>query len=128
MAGEEDFLDAAKATLASQLESGLPDEALDAWLVNVIGREVPIAWGVNDCGEQTGDPARDAGRDFPVCGELQVTLAPGRSVYLYFSVGTERQGVLDGRALRFVGILEGDRTLTFESLSALAGHLRAGDR
>ena len=127
-AGEPDFLAAAKSTLASQVEPGLPDETIEVWLAGVIGREVPVAWGINDCGEQTGDPSVDKDRDFPVCGELEATLAPGRSVYLYFSVGTQSLGVLEGRALWFVGILEPDNTLTFESLSALAEHLRAEPR
>ncbi len=128
LADEQDFLGAAKSTLASQVEPGLPDEPIDVWLAAVIGREVPIAWGINDCGEQTGDPSVDKERDFPLCGELEATLAPGRSVYLYFGVGTQQLGVLDGRDLWFVGILESDSTLTFESLSALAEHLKAEPR
>lgn len=125
VADEQDFLAAAKSTLASQVERGLPDETIDVWLAGVLGRQVPIAWGINDCGEQTGDPAVDKERDLPICGELEATLAPDRSVYLYFSVGTQQRGVLEGRDLWFVGILESDSTLTFESLSALAEHLRA---
>ncbi len=128
IAGEQDFLAAARSTLASQVERGLPDEEIDVWLTDVIGREVAMSWGINDCGEQTGDPLRDVERDFPVCGELEATLDPGRSVYLYFSVGTESLGVLDGRDLWFAGILESGGTLTFESLSALAEHLRSGQR
>lgn len=127
-AGEQDFLAAAKSTLASEVERGLSDEAIDVWLADVIGREVAMSWGINDCGEQTGDPLRDVERDLPVCGELEATLGPGRSVYLYFSVGTQRRGVLEGRDLRFVGILESGDTLTFDSLAALAEHLRAENR
>lgn len=127
-AGEQDFLAAAGSTLASEVERGLPDETIDVWLIDVIGREVAMSWGINDCGEQTGDPSRDAERDLPVCGELEATLGPGRSVYLYFSVGTQRRGVLDGRDHWFVGILESGDTLTFDSLSALAAHLRAENR
>lgn len=128
VADEQDFLAAAKSTLASQVEPGLADETIDVWLAGVIGQQVPTVWGINDCGEQTGDPAVDKERDLPICGELEATLAPDRSVYLYFSLGTQSLGVLEGRDLWFVGILEPENTLTFESLSALAAHLRAEPR
>jgi hypothetical protein len=128
MAAEQDFLAAAKTTLASQVEAGLPNETIDVWLAGVIGRQVPVAWGINDCGEQTGDPSVDKDRDFPVCGELEAMLGPDRSVYLFFSVGTQSLGVLEGRSLWFVGLLESDGTLSFESLSALAEHLRSEPR
>ena len=55
--------------------------------------QTPITWEVNDCGEQTGNPEADKGRDFPICVEAQATLQKKRTLSISVSVGTLQTGV-----------------------------------
>jgi hypothetical protein len=52
-----------------------------------------MKWEVNDCGEQTGNPALDRGRDFPMCVEVHIKLIAERTLSLSISVGTFQKGV-----------------------------------
>jgi hypothetical protein len=65
---------AAKQARVADLDPALPrDTSFDTWLAFVTGRSAAeVGWEANDCGEQSGDPARDRGRDFPLCAEARV--------------------------------------------------------
>ena len=80
-----------KKILVSRFEPGMPKERFDIWLRKVLGKNLPLKWEINDCGEQTGTPA-DRGRDFPMCVE-----ATAETIDMYFTVsllvGTFRSGV-----------------------------------
>lgn len=91
---------AAKNTSVHRLDPSLPNKRLDKWLREVVGSKAPIAWEVNDCGEQTGNPETDKGRDFPTCVEAQVTLEQHRKLSVSVSVGTLDTGVR-ASAVRF---------------------------
>ena len=84
---------AAKNTSVHRLDPSLPDKALAKWLRDVVGPQVPIAWEVNDCGEQTGNPESGKGRDFPMCAEAQATLNQKVTLVISVSVGTFKTGV-----------------------------------
>lgn len=120
----EEFLAAAKSTRAAQIEPGLPETPVDAWLASILGPAVPMSWSVSDCGEQTGVPETDSRRDIPVCGELTAALSPERTVYLSFLVGTASAGVAPMRASYGAAILTGEHRDYFRTLSALAAALR----
>lgn len=83
----------AKNTSVHRLDASLPDKPLAKWLREVVGPQAPIAWEVNDCGEQTGNPEADEGRDFPICVEAQVTLQQKSKLSVSVSVGTLKTGV-----------------------------------
>lgn len=120
-ADEAAFLAAGQATLASEIESGLPEVPIDEWLSGLVARGSPIRWEVHDCGEQSGTP--DSGGDLPLCVELE-THAPGRGgVFLYFQVGTKHRGVFGTRTLRLAGAVKRERTRLFETLSDLGEYL-----
>ena len=87
---------AAKATIVRDIESTLPAVTFEVWLRDVVGPQAVIKWNVNDCGEQTGNPAQDKGRDFPMCAEAEVGLAGDRKLYVMLVVGTFRRGVGPG--------------------------------
>ena len=87
---------AAKNTSVHRLDSSLPDKPLEEWLQGVVGPQSQITWEVNDCGEQTGNPEVDKGRDFPMCAEAQVTLKQKSTLYVSVSVGTFKTGVQPG--------------------------------
>ena len=92
-ARDAEAIAAAKNTSAHRLDPSLPEKSLAQWLRDVVGPHTPIAWEVNDCGEQTGNPIADKGRDFPTCAEAQVALPGKRTLYVSFSVGTVKTGV-----------------------------------
>ena len=81
----------AKSTLVSSLDNRLPKVTLEFFLKEE-GKGAPIAWEVNDCGEQTGNPA-DEISDVPTCVEADMSLKDGRSVTLFVAVGTAKHGI-----------------------------------
>jgi hypothetical protein len=90
----------AKNTSVHRLDSSLPDKTLAKWLQDVVGHQARITWEVNDCGEQTGNPEVDKGRDFPMCVEAQATLQQKSKLSVSVSVGTFNTGVR-AAAVRF---------------------------
>jgi hypothetical protein len=84
---------AAKNTSVHRLDPSLPDTPFVKWLRVVVGPQAHITWELNDCGEQTGNPESDKGRDFPMCAEAQVTLQRNNKLSIALSVGTLKTGV-----------------------------------
>ena len=112
-----EFLAIGKATLVSEVEPGLPDTPFEAWLEPLVGPGASFSWEINDCGEQSRI----------TCVGVEAFLPGGRSVYLYFRVGTESGDgwdAVESRALWFVGVFGGERDLSLGTLAALATHLR----
>lgn len=85
----------AKATIVGDIVSSLPHVPLDAWLHDLAGSNGSVTWVAepSDCGEQTGNPVFDRGRDFPMCADVRIALASGRALLLSFLVGTMQKGV-----------------------------------
>ena len=104
-ASAEQLLAAAKSTLASQIEQGLPDKSMDIWLGSLVGKDAVWTWGLNDCGEQTGVPEVDKNRDLPICADLEV-IDNDRKIFVYYLVGFDSTGLANSRGLYFVGISE----------------------
>ena len=91
-------IEAARNSNVHQMEPSLPYKPFEKWLRGVVGTQVDIKWEVNDCGEQTGDPSLDKGRDFPICAEAQMALGENRRLSVSLSVGTFKNGVATGPA------------------------------
>ena len=104
-ARDAEAIEAAKNTSVRQIEPSLPDKAFAVWLRNLMGAQADIKWEVNDCGEQTGNPLLDKGRDFPMCVEAQVTLGEKRRLFVILSVGTFKTGVKSGPARFFYAVI-----------------------
>lgn len=126
VSSQDELLATGEATLVSQVEAGLPAMPFEAWLASLVGPGASFSWELNDCGEQTGTP--DADRDQQICASVEASLQGGRSVYLYFQVGTALRGAVESRALWFAAVLGGERPLGFGTLAALATHLREQQR
>jgi hypothetical protein len=84
---------AAKNASVHRMDPSLPDRPFEKWLRGVTGPQARITWEVNDCGEQTGNPEVDKGRDFPICVEAQVALQQKSKLSVSVSVGTLNTGV-----------------------------------
>lgn len=82
-----------KATSVSELQPGMPKVELERYLLTQSGKDVKIKWEVNDCGEQTGDPADRNITDPPICVEADVTNAHGDTAYLFIAVGSAKIGI-----------------------------------
>ncbi len=87
---EQTALQHAKNALVSSLDSSLPKVSLEFFL-NYESGGAGIRWEVNDCGEQTGNPATDRGRDSPMCVEADFA-KDQTSVTVIVSVGTFQKG------------------------------------
>lgn len=88
---DDALIEAVRSTAAREIEPALPVTSFEGWLAGVLGPQVRIQWEVNDCGEQTGNPALDRGRDFPKCVQLRAPLSGGRSVILMLSTGSQQR-------------------------------------
>ena len=84
---------AAKQTIVQELDSKLPKVSFEEWLRTLVGPKLEMKWEVNDCGEQTGNPAQDRGRDFPMCAEAIVTLGPKHELRVSIVMGTFKTGL-----------------------------------
>lgn len=82
----------AKNISVHRLDPSLPDKTLARWLQDVVGPKANIVWEVNDCGEQSGNPESDKGRDFPICVEAQAALQQKSKLFVSVSVGTFKTG------------------------------------
>jgi hypothetical protein len=81
----------AKSLIVSSFDRSLPNVSLEFFLRNE-GGGAPIKWKVNDCGEQTGNPATDRRRDSPMCVEAGFDVKDGNPVTVLVSVGTFKEG------------------------------------
>ena len=120
-------IEAAKNTNVHQIEPSLPNKEFEQWLRDGVGPQAEIKWEVNDCGEQTGNPALDKGRDFPICVDAQVTLERKRKLHVVLPVGTFKTGVGTGPAgfsYAVIVALDGSQTW-IKSLSRLPEAIKA---
>lgn len=86
---EQSTIAEAKKILVSKIDARLPKVSLEFFL-NYESEGSPIRWEVNDCGEQTGNPTVDQGRNFPVCVEADFDVHH-RSVSVMIAVGTSNR-------------------------------------
>jgi hypothetical protein len=85
-------IDAARAAIVTDIDPGLEPVTLEVWLSDLAGNP-EIAREVNDCGEQTGDPALDGSRDSPMCVDGRITLDGARTLTVSLVVGSWETGV-----------------------------------
>jgi hypothetical protein len=113
-------ISAAKNAVVQNIEKALPRVTFEAWVQGMVGAQAALNWSTNDCGEQTGNPALDRGRDFPICAEVQVAMAGDRQLTLSLMVGSTSRGLTVGpptfRQGRISGPKGSDR-ISIEKLS-----------
>ncbi len=119
----------ARALPLETLDSTLSGATLDEWLVALVapGR---LEYELDDCGEQTGHPETDRGRDFPACVSAYGTLDDGGEISVSVRVGTLGKGVSGDPAVAMVTTRMGNDLQFLPSLADLAawmGHRRSPD-
>lgn len=126
-AGPDAAIAAAKETVVAELDPAQPDIRFEDWLRSMAAPGREIDWEVNDCGEQTGNPELDRGRDFPMCVEARVPLDGNRVLWVSLLVGTWGTGVSGGiPGLRAAYLAEsGQPAQTFRNLSEAASAILA---
>jgi len=108
---------------ASALERGLPKEPFAAWFRKAAGREAKLEWELNDCGEQTGNPKTDKGRDFPACVGATASLPDGRQAAVLVVVGTYGQGFVGQPKVLLIMLVHGSDQKEIKSLGELGRQL-----
>ncbi len=125
-AGEKAAIERGKKVLVSALDGSLPKVTLEAFLKSAADG-ASVEWEANDCGEQTGNPETDRGRDFPVCAEAIVKLRDGRRVNLSVAVGTVAKGASGKPELAYVTITDATGRARSVRLSELPSLMRSAD-
>lgn len=115
-----------KKLLVSSLDPALPREPLATWVARVAGPKGKVFWEVNDCGEQSGDAAADANRDFPACVQASLFVPDGREFGVLITVGTWQKGFVGSPRLRQVYWAEGQQTHTLRRLGQIPDEIRDG--
>jgi len=113
-------INAAKNAVAQDIDKTLPRMTFEAWVRGLVGAQAALKWSTNDCGEQTGNPTLDRGRDFPICAEVQVAVAGGRQLSLSLMVGSTSRGLTVGPPKFRQGNIsgpKGSRMIWIEKLS-----------
>ena len=105
---------------AAELEKGLPKVSFSDWFAKLAGEETKVKWEVNACGEQTGNPKVDAGRDLPACVSAWAELPDNREVLVSVIVGTFGKGFLGQPRLRIVAVRTGEKWKPVKRLAHLA--------
>jgi hypothetical protein len=90
---ETEAINRAKQTIVMELDRRLPRTTFERWLLDLFGPLAMTHWEVNDCGDQTGNPSVDQGRDFPMCVEASAALGGDRRLHLLQVVATFKTGV-----------------------------------
>ena len=85
---QQRLIDLVKLTPARDFDSTLSKIRFERWLQDVAGKGIALRWELNDCGEQTGDPAVDSKRDIPACVEAAADLPGERAFAIHIQVGT----------------------------------------
>jgi hypothetical protein len=117
---DDDYVTFAKSLRAQDFDASLPSQPVEQWLSSSLPQGVAAIWGkyITGCGEETGGPAIDKGRDMPLCAEIELK-QNGKTVgSLLLFVGTEKKGKLKEHVgLYFGSIQRGTKTVQLKKLS-----------
>ncbi len=117
---------AVRGAPAGKIERGLPNETFEKWFSRVVGPGAKVGWGVNDCGEASGDPKVDSERDLPFCVAATADLPDGRLVETYILAGSEKRGLIAGRYGVYLVVISRDKRADFvRTLAELADRMKA---
>jgi hypothetical protein len=120
---DEKLIARVKDAPVSRLDPALPSIAFEQWLRTEGGTDARYEWEVNDCGEQTGSPAKNPSQ-IPTCVEADAWLKDGREIIIIISVsetdGTEKAQQF---AVFFAQLVSMHEKITLRHLSDLPAAL-----
>jgi TonB family protein len=111
-------------TLASALDTELPEISFADWHEKVVGRKTGVLWQLSECGEQVETTVNGTG-DARACVEVNTILPDGRKVILMIAIGTFKKGVTGPPAFRFGVIQQKDQLRPIRRLRDLHDLLSA---
>ena len=121
------LIEAVRSTVAHEIDPLLPSMSFEQWLNGMFGSQTRMQWEINDCGEQTGDPAVDRGRDLPNCAQLQAELPGRRTLILALSAGSQRKQPAGAPGYRFGVLIRPDGSrVEVHRLTDLASVIKSG--
>lgn len=86
---EEETAQKLMARDVSDYDPLLASQPLGEWLGSQLPKETPLAYELNDCGEQAGEPDVDHSRDIPLClGVTAEIISRARTLTLLFDAET----------------------------------------
>lgn len=106
------------------IDSGYVSSDFQTWLKKTIGKNARITWELNDCGEQTGNPAIDRERNIPYCVGAYAELPDGRRVGVLILVNTQTKGKLGKPSFYDAYVEAGGAHRTARRLRELADMLK----
>jgi hypothetical protein len=119
-AAEDRAIGYVKQLSVTRMDSTLRGVRFGDWLTKLAGPSAIVKWELNDCGEQTGNPAIDTLRDIPTCVGATVDFADHRKIEIVIVVGSVLKG-LNGPPGVYYASLEANGTMKFfRSLHGLA--------
>jgi TonB family protein len=111
-------------TIASALDTELPDISFADWHEKVVGRKTGVLWQLSECGEQVDTTVNGTG-DARACVEVNTILPDGRKVIIMIAVGTFKKGLNGPPAFRFGVIQQKDELRPIQRLRDLQNLLSA---
>jgi hypothetical protein len=121
------LIEAVRSTVAYEIDPLLPSMSFDGWLKGLLGSQAGLQWEINDCGEQTGNPAVDRGRDFPKCAELRAELSGRRTLILALSAGSQEKPPAGAPKYHFGVLIRPDASrVEIRRLADLASVIKTG--
>ncbi len=117
-----------KGTPARELDSALPKARFERWLLDVAGKDAELQWELNDCGEQTSDPAVDLQRDMPVCAGVHAQLEGSRAFQILLAIGTQKKSIGGKPQVHSIVVQAGRRMVELKRLRDLPKALDSGQR
>ena len=94
----------AKNLRITRLEHGLPKATFAQWFRSVVGSEARIDWEINDCGEQSGNPADGSSINPPLCAQASAKMSDGRQASVLIAIGTHKRGITGPPSLFTMGV------------------------
>lgn len=120
------LIEAVRSTVAREVDPLLSSVSFEGWIDSLLGPQARMQWEVNDCGEQSGNPALDRGRDFPKCVQLRVELTGNRVLILLLSAGSQQKRPAGPPSYHFGVLIQRDgRQLEVRRLADLASAVKA---
>jgi TonB family protein len=105
-------------SLASTLDTRLPDISFADWHEKVVGKKAGVVWQLSECGEKA-ETTINGSQDPRACVEVNTLLSDGRRVIIMIAVGTFKKGITGRPTFQFGVIQQNDELRSIRRLGDL---------